>query len=63
MHSESKRPRTRLGARHHDRFAPLDDDLSPGAYPRQHIRKVAGGFRFRDVDDVLRHRQHYIARQ
>jgi hypothetical protein len=37
-----------------------DDDLAPGAYPRQHSGEVAGGFRFRDVDDVPRHSQHYI---
>jgi hypothetical protein len=38
-----------------------DDDFDSGTHPRQHAREVAGGFRFRDVDDVLRHERHYIA--
>jgi len=32
-----------------------DHHFDSGTHPRQHVRKVAGGFRFRDVDDVLRH--------
>src|ERR1022692_4428393 len=50
-----------LGAHHHDRLTPLDDDLGPGAHPRQHGGEVAGDFRFRHVDDVLLHRQNYIS--
>ena len=37
------------------RFLPLNDDLGPGAHARQHVRKVAGRFRFRDVDHLLGH--------
>jgi hypothetical protein len=64
MDSESNRPRTGAhfsGAYDHDGFAPLDDDLGTGTHPRQHGGEVAGGLRFRDVDDVLLHRRHYIS--
>src|SRR5664280_2777586 len=52
----------RLGGSNHGHRACVitDDDLAPGAYPRQQSGEVAGRFRFRDVDDVLRHRRHYI---
>jgi len=38
-----------------------DDDLATSTYPSQQSSEVAGGLRFRDVNDVLRHRRHYIA--
>jgi hypothetical protein len=43
--------------RHHDRFLALNDDLGTGAHARQHVRKVAGRFRFRDVDHPLGHNE------
>jgi hypothetical protein len=39
----------------HRQLAALDHDFDSGTYPRQHVGEVAGGFRFRDVDDMLRY--------
>ena len=36
-------------------LAALDHNLCTGAHTRQHISKVAGGFRFRDVDHMVSH--------
>ena len=36
-------------------FAALDHDFCPLTHPRKHAREVAGSFRFRDVDDTIRH--------
>ena len=39
----------------------IDDDLCPSSHWGHHTGKVAGGFRLRDVDDILRHSRHYAA--
>jgi hypothetical protein len=58
-----KQPDMRFsGTNHRHRpYLIADDDFDSGTDPRQHVSKVAGGFRFRDVDDVLGHERHYIA--
>ena len=33
----------------------LDHEFRAGTHARQHVRKVAGGFRFRDVDHMVGH--------
>ena len=33
----------------------IDDDLCPSSHWGHHTGKVAGGFRLRDVDDIVRH--------
>jgi hypothetical protein len=40
----------------HRQLAAFDHDLCTRAYPRQQASEVAGGFRFRDVDDIVSHR-------
>ena len=50
------------GTNHRHRpYLIANHDFDFGTDPCQHVCKVAGGFRFRDVDDVLRHERHYIA--
>jgi hypothetical protein len=36
-------------------LAAVDHNLCTGAHTRQHVSKVAGGFRFRDVDHMVSH--------
>src|SRR5450755_768121 len=52
-----KEPDMRFGGTKHGHRPCLisDDDLSPGAHPCEHVSKVAGGFRFRDVDHMVSH--------
>src|SRR5260370_3815386 len=40
---------------HYRQLAAFDHNLCTGAHTRQHLSKVAGGFRFRDVDHVVSH--------
>lgn len=58
-----KQANVRLGWTNHGYRACVisNDNLDSSAYPCQHAGEVASGFRFRDVDDVLRHRPNYSA--
>jgi hypothetical protein len=58
MHSEMVR-RSGTGAWIMDhgyrQLADLDHDFRAGTHARQHVSKVAHGFRFRDVDHMVGH--------
>ena len=52
-----KRPHMGFGGKKHRyrQLAAFDDDFRTGTHACQHISEVAGGFSFRDVDDMVSH--------